>query len=164
MAQGYSIDTREGKNRIYPRRENNYPKNRRYSNRPTKNDFFADFAAETDIFTAENAFPDWVYDFREDLISKLSPSMKKVCRNLKDLKVGFKIKYPVEIFGKWKFADVYIPSKKTVIMVLSSYKHNYSPCNVLPERAEFFKDKFRVIDLYEYNAGDIDYLKRRLMM
>lgn len=52
---------------------------------------------------------------------------------------------------------------KTVIVVTSSYKHQHHPCNVLPERAEFFKDRFRVIDLYEYNAGDMDYLKKRLM-
>lgn len=161
MAQDYTLRTSMVKSNI-PTRKSNYSK--RTTNRKSKNDFFTEFAVETDIFTEENSFPDWIYDFREDLLTKLSPSMKKVCRNLKNLEVGFKIKYPVEIFGKWKFADIYIPKKKTVIIVTSSFKHQHHPCNVLPERAEFFKDRFRVIDLYEYNAGDVDYLKKRLMV
>lgn len=163
MAQGYCLDTTKRKSKLYTNSKSNYHKKSKYSNRNDKNSFFTEFAVETDILTAENSFPDWIYDFREELLTKLSPSMKKVCRNLKNLEVGFKIKYPVEIFGKWKFADIYIPKKKTVIIVTSSFKHQHHPCNVLPERAEFFKDRFRVIDLYEYNAGDVDYLKKRLM-
>lgn len=101
-------------------------KNKRTHKR-VSNNFWIEFASETDIFTNGILFPDWIFDFREELLTKLSPTVKKVCRVLKGI-VDFKIKYPVEIDGKWKFADIYIPSLKTVIVCLSSYVKS-SPVN-----------------------------------
>lgn len=130
----------------------------------TKLDFFTEFAVETDIFTDERLFPDWIFYFREEHLTKLSNPMKKLCRNLKSLGVEFKIKYPIKILDKWKFADIYIPKTKTVILVLSSYKEDFRPIGVTPDRSLFFKDMFKVIELYEYNVSDIEILKKRLKL
>ncbi|MGJ7024998.1 hypothetical protein [Petrimonas sulfuriphila] len=132
--------------------------------RDSKPDFWTEFAIESDIFTDERKFPDWVFDFRESHLVKLSPTMKKLCRNLKSLGVGFKIKYPVKVFDKWKFADIYIPKMNTVILVLSSYNEFSKPCCNKSDRAEFFSDKFRVVELYEYNATDMNVLKNVLKL
>lgn len=129
-----------------------------------KIDFFEEFSTETDIFSEIQEYPDWVFDFREEQLSKLSQTNKKLCRNLKSLKIGFKIKYPVKIFDKWKFADIYIPKYNTVVLVLSSYKEFKKIAHQSSDRANFFKDKFKVIELYEYNASDIEVLKTALKL
>lgn len=139
----------------YQTKAKNYPKTEKKS-------FFEEFSLETDIFAEKNPFPDWIFDFREQQLTKLSLPTKKLCRNLKALGYGFKIKYPIEIFGKWKFADIYIPKLNTVILVSSSYKEMGRPCNTNSDRAEYFKDKFMVIELFEYNAGDMNVLKKAL--
>ncbi|HBG40949.1 MAG TPA: hypothetical protein DDW85_06005 [Porphyromonadaceae bacterium] len=138
-------------------------KSKKTKKKVADNDFFTQFAVETDIFLEKNPYPDWVFDYREGQLMKLSPNLKKVCRNLKALNVEFKIKYPVKIFDKWKFADIFIPSKKTVIVLLSSYKEFKEVCCKTPDRVKFFEDRFCVVEMYEYNAGDIDYLTDALM-
>ena len=129
------------------------------SNLFERSTFWTEFSAETDIFTDQSKFPDWIFDFREELLVKLSPTARRVCRWLKGT-VDFKIKYPIEIDDKWKFADIYIPSKRTVIVFLSSHKEFANICHKTPERASFFSDRFRVVEFYEYH--DFEYLKQKL--
>lgn len=62
----------------------------------------------------------------------------------------FEVLYPVCIFGKWKFADVYIPRHKTVVMV-TTYPHS---AGWLTQRASFFKDRFKVHELDGYENED----------
>jgi hypothetical protein len=66
----------------------------------------------------------------------------------------------MRIFDKWKFADIYVPSKNTVIIV-TTYPH---PVGWLTERARFFKDRCNVYELdgdetTDYLSELIDKLK-----
>lgn len=71
--------------------------------------FCEEFATELDIFDSTLSIPAWTFDYRDYLICKISPELRKICRKLKTLGLNFKIKWPVEIDGKWKFADVFFP-------------------------------------------------------
>lgn len=73
--------------------------------------------------------------------------MKKICRRLKEIGLSFKIKWPVEIDGKWKFADVYFPRQRTVLMVTNAMAIGCRPHWMLSDRAEFFKGRFRVVEV-----------------
>ena len=81
-----------------------------------------DFCQEMDLFSDNQPFFDWIFDYREHHLSKISSKLIKICRKLKSAKVNFKILYPINIFGKWKFADIYITKRKIVVMV-TTYPH-----------------------------------------
>jgi len=110
-------------------------------------EFCQNFAAEIDIFDSDLGVPAWVFDYRDDLIRKISPELRKICQRLKTLGLSFKIKWPVEIDGKWKFADVFFPRHRTVLMVTNTMSVAYRPHWMLSDRAEFFKDRFRVVEV-----------------
>lgn len=114
---------------------------------PQKPQFWDDFAAELDIFDSPFEFPAWIFDFRDGLIRKVSPELKRICRWLKGTNLEFKIKWPIAIDEKWKFADVYFPQQRTVLMVTNVMALGSRPCWMLSERAEFFKGRFRVIEV-----------------
>lgn len=107
----------------------------------------AEFACELDIFDSPVRFPAWVYGYREELLGKLSPELRKICRRLKSLDLGFKIKWPVEIGGQWKFADVFFPRQRTVLMVTNAMAVAGRPHWMLSDRAEFFKGRYRVVEV-----------------
>lgn len=115
--------------------------------RPRKPQFWEEFAAELDIFDSTLDIPAWTFDYRDDLIRKIGPELKKICRRLKELGLDFKIKWPVEIDGKWKFADVYFPRQRAVLMVTNAMAVAGRPHWMLSDRAEFFKDRFRVVEV-----------------
>lgn len=102
-----------------------------------------DFGQEMDLFSNNQPFPDWIFDYREHHLSKISSKLIKFCRKLKSANVNFKILYPINIFGKWKFADIYIPKRKIVVMV-TTYPHL---AGWLTERARFFEEMFKVYEL-----------------
>ena len=104
-----------------------------------------------DLFSDNQPYPDWVFDFRENLLTKINSKTLKFCRKLKAVNVEFKILYPMQIFGKWKFADVYIPKRKTVVMV-TTYPHSAA---WLTERARFFQDRCKVYELDGYESEDM---------
>ncbi len=109
--------------------------------------FCQNFAAEIDIFDSDLGVPAWVFDYRDDQIRKISPELRKICQRLKDLGLAFKVKWPVEIDGKWKFADVFFPRQRTVLMVTNAMAVAGRPHWMLSDRAEFFKDRFRVVEV-----------------
>lgn len=111
---------------------------------------YEEFCQEMDLFSESQLFPDWIFDYREHHLSKISAKLIKFCRKLKFTNVNFKILYPVNIFGKWKFADVYIPKCKTVVMV-TTYPH---PAGWLTLKASFFAKRFNVIELDGYESQD----------
>lgn len=116
--------------------------------RPKKPQFWEEFAAELDIFDSSMNIPQWTFNYRDDLIRKISPELKKICRRLKTLGLQFKIKWPLEIDGRWKFADVYFPRQCTVLMVTNAMAIAGRPMwSMLSDRAEFFKDRFRVVEV-----------------
>lgn len=115
--------------------------------RPQKSQFWEEFAAELDIFDSTLNIPAWTFDYRDDLIHKISPELKKICRRLKEIGLSFKIKWPVEIDGKWKFADIFFPKQRTVLMVTNAMALGCRPHWMLSDRAEFFRDRFRVVEV-----------------
>lgn len=124
------------------------PKSHKKSNfRPRKLQFFEEFAAELDIFDSTLDIPAWTFDYRDDLIRKICPELKKICRCLKRRGLSFKIKWPIEIDGKWKFADVFFPRQRTVLMVTNAMALSGRPHWMLSDRAEFFKARFRVVEV-----------------
>lgn len=116
-------------------------------NRSQKPEFWEEFAAELDIFDSTLGLPAWTFDYRDDLIRKISPELKKICRRLKDMGLYFKIKWPVEIDGRWKFADVFFPRQRTVLMVTNAMAMGCRPHWMLSDRAEFFRDRYRVVEV-----------------
>lgn len=109
--------------------------------------FLSEFAFELDIFDSAVQFPSWVYGYREELLGKLTPEMRKVCRWLKGLGFRFKIKWPVEVCGKWKFADVLFPGKGVVLMLTNAKALGSRPHWMLSDRAEFFRGLYRVVEV-----------------
>lgn len=132
-------------------REKNNPyrkKKRKYKEKNNSlTSFCEEFAAELDIFDSTLNVPAWTFDYREDLICKISPELRKICRKLKTLGLNFKIKWPVENDGMWKFADVYFPRQRTVLMVTNAMAMGCRPHWMLSDRAEFFRDRFRVVEV-----------------
>lgn len=123
------------------------PKSQKKSkNRPRKPEFWEEFAAELDIFDSTLNAPEWTFDYREDQIRKISTNFKKICRRLKEMGLGFKIKWPVEIDGKWKFADIYFPRQRVVIIQTNPMK-DFRPCGLPSYRAEFFQQRYRVVEI-----------------
>lgn len=109
---------------------------------------YEEFCVEMDLFSDNQPYPDWVFDFREQHLSKISSKLINFCRKLKSAKVEFKILYPMQIFGKWKFADVYIPKQK-VVVIITTYPHSAA---WLTERARFFQDRCSVYELDGYES------------
>lgn len=126
----------------------NSRKTQRKSPKMSKFDLFlADLATELDIFDSTQSLPQWAFGYRDDLIRKIGPELKKICRKLKSLGLNFKIKWPVEIDGKWKFADVFFPKQRTVLMVTNAMAVGCRPHWMLSDRAEFFRDRFRIVEV-----------------
>lgn len=121
-------------------------KNDKAKKNSTEN-FYVEFANELDIFDSTLNVPSWTFDYRDDLIRKISPELRKICHALKEIGLNFKIKWPVEIDGKWKFADVFFPRQRTVLMLTNAMAVSGRPHWMLSERAEFFKDRFRVVEV-----------------
>lgn len=126
----------------------NSRKTQRKSPKMSKFDLFlADLATELDIFDSTQSLPQWAFDYRDDLIRKIGLELKKICRKLKSLGLNFKIKWPVEIDGKWKFADVFFPKQRTVLMATNAMAVECRPHWMLSDRAEFFRDRFRIVEV-----------------
>lgn len=118
----------------------------RKENKKRKGSFYEEFASELDIFDSTLGVPEWAFGYREELIRKLTAQTKSVCRFVKGLGLNFKIKWPIEINGTWKFADLYFPKQRTVIVINNPMK-DFRPCGLPSDRAEFFKDRFRVVEI-----------------
>lgn len=131
--------------------ENNIPSVERKKNNKKKESVLArfceDFSYELDIFDSWLEIPDWVFSLRETQILKISPAMRKICRRLKEIGLDFKIKWPVEIDGKWKFADVLFPRQRTVLIVTNAMALLGRPHWMLSDRAEMFRSLFRVVEV-----------------
>lgn len=133
-------------------------KKREYREKKTVLDsFFEEFAAEIDLFDSNLDIPQWTFDYRDSLIRKISPELRKICCFLKSLGLKFKIKWPVEINGSWKFADVFFPRQRTVLMITNAMALGCRPHWMLSDRAEFFSGHFRVIEV-----ETLDELKRKM--
>lgn len=117
-----------------------------------KESFFMEFAREIDIFTLQKSFPEWVYDYREDILHRVSKDFRLMCQYLKDAGISFYMKYPIEINGKWKFADVYIPDRRLVILLLNDKETIGLPCHSKTDREIWFGDRYRTIGINTYEV------------
>lgn len=134
-----------GDNILYTREKS---KKRVKGEKKSRLDVFCDeFASELDIFDSEIAFPDWVLTYRENVLRKITPEFRKICRYLRDLGLGFKIKWPVEIDGRWKYADILFPNHRTVLIVTNAKELGCRPHWMLSDRGEFFHRICRVLEV-----------------
>lgn len=117
-------------------------------NRPKKADFFDNFAAELDIFDTEQTFPSWMFEVREEQLRKISPELRRVSYYLRELGLTFKIKWPIEVCGKWKFADIYFPGKRTVVTLTNAMALIGRPHWMMSDKGEFFaRGGYRVVEI-----------------
>ncbi len=132
--------------------------------RKTMNDgFFEEFCTEIDLFDQEKSFPEWIFDFREKILSKISKKFRLMCQILKETGLSFKIKYPIEIEGKWKFADIYIPKYELVVLLISEYEMIGLPCHSKSNRELFFENRFCVLAIMNYELSRLrEKLKAKL--
>lgn len=103
-----------------------------------KSRFFDNFAAELDIFDTAQTFPSWIFEYREGQLRKLSPELRRVSYYLREVGLTFKIKWPIEVRGKWKFADIYFPSKHTIVTLTNAMALAGRPHWMLSDKGEFF--------------------------
>lgn len=114
--------------------------------RETVNDrFFAEYCNEADIFDSDAHFPDWIYEFREQNLCRIGKNFRLMCQILKDEGFDFKIKYPVENDGRWKFADAYLPKYNVCVLLMNEKAYIGLPCWSKSDRELFFEDKCSVI-------------------
>lgn len=114
------------------------------------------FEEELDMGEFRRLVPEWVVENRAPLLDKISTPVKQIGTILKSAGVCFKFRWPLQIDGRWKFADIYIPSTDTVVMV-SSKKELATPTLFGDERAFFFEKKHNVCSLpYDCMEGDHD--------
>lgn len=125
-------------------------KNKHKITRMDKATIYEEFCQEMGLLLDSQVYPDWVFDFREKHLSKISSKLINFCREVKAAKIEFKIFYPLQIFGKWKFADVYFPKRETVVIV-TTRPH---PAGWLTDRARFFQDRYKVYELDGYESED----------
>lgn len=148
-------------------RENNYyinsksKKQHRTRTRETVNDkFFEEFAPEIDILDCEKSFPEWIYDFREQNLHKIGRNFRLMCQILKEMRLGFKVKFPIEIDGKWKFADAYIPKFRLVVLLANEKEYIGLPCTSKSNRELFFEDRCRVVAVF---PDELSKLRERIL-
>lgn len=126
----------------------------RREKKPSKKEsFFIEFAEEIDLFSLQKTFPEWIYDYREDILNRVRKDFRVMCQHLKDAGIKFYMKYPIEIDGKWKFADIFIPEKKLVILLLSDVDTIGLPCHSKTNREIWFSDRFRTLGICTYEVN-----------
>lgn len=134
---------------------------RRYAN----DTFLLDYAEHVDILDMETAFPEWVYRFREGIVSKVSSPVRKLTKRLHEAHVRFKLKYPVEVGGQYKFADIYIPGRN-IAVTFTTRKDHLEPSLFMDEKADFFGQACEVwhfgYDVFERHPEELEAFYERL--
>ena len=118
-----------------------------------KESFFSEFAREIDLFSVRVSFPEWVYEYREGVLGRIRKEFRVMCQYLKDAGLSFYIKYPIEIGGKWKFADVFIPSVGIVVLLLGEFEFIGLPCHSKTDREIWFSGKYKTVGICAYDVG-----------
>lgn len=132
----------------------NKEKKFRSESKITKNEsFFLEFADEIDLFSLQELFPEWVYDYRESILNRVRKEFRVMCQYLKDAGIVFYIKYPIEIDGKWKFADVFIPDRQLVVLLINDKETIGLPWYSKTERETWFSDRYRTIGVFTYDVS-----------
>lgn len=77
--------------------------------------------------------------------SRIGKNFRLMCQILKDEGFDFKIKYPVENDGRWKFADAYLPKYNVCVLLMNEMAYIGLPCWSKSDRELFFEEKCSVI-------------------
>lgn len=113
-------------------------------------ELFKDFAEEIALTSNREKFPEWVHDYREQSLTKQGRNFLQLCHVLKDGGVNFKVKFPLQIDGKWKFADILIPQSHIVILLIQNHETIGLPCHSKTDRELLFGDRFRTLAIHTY--------------
>ena len=123
----------------------------RRKSKMTKNELFlCEFAQEIDLFPLQESFPEWVYDYRDAILRKLRGDFRVLCRKLRESGISFFAKYPIEIEGKWKFADVFIPESRLVVLLLNESELIGLPCHSFTERERWFRREYKTLGVCSF--------------
>ena len=118
-----------------------------------KEAFFLEFSREIDIFGLQEHFPEWIYNYREEILSRVGCKFRVMCQFLKDAGIEFYIKFPIEINGKWKFADVFIPGREVVVLLLSERDMIGLPCHSKTDKELWFSCRYKTVGVCTYEVG-----------
>ena len=113
---------------------------------PTLERFLDEYAPQICLDGMEYDLPDWVFDYREEQIRRIGKNGKALYQRLKDIGVDFKVKYPVERSGRWKFADAYLPNEGLYILLMNS-RETYMPACSMYDRAVFFGGRDKCLEI-----------------
>lgn len=102
----------------------------------------------------EYRLPEWVFNYRNDLLVNLLKRDYTLYDTLKENEIPFKVKYPVYSNGKWKFGDVYIP-KYNLIVLIMNHEEIFSPVCSTFERTNHFKKYYKVKMILPEEVGNI---------
>lgn len=127
-------------------------KNKKEPKLSKKEQFFVEFAEEIDLFAVSQKFPEWIYDYREDILNRVRKEFRVMCEMLKDAGIRFFVKYPIEIDGKWKFADIFIPDRKLVVLLLNDIETMGLPCHSKTDREIWFSDRYMTLGICTYEV------------
>ena len=124
--------------------------------------FLEEFSCEADIFDSKTSFPDWIYSYREEILCKITPPFRKLCRTLKDTGYDFKVKYPIEVGGRWKFADIFIPAIGLVVLLTGSHELAGLTCVSKTDRELFFSERYNTLAVECWEIGNVNEKIRHL--
>ena len=106
----------------------------------------------------EYDLPDWVFDYREGQIHKITVPGKRLYEKLTDMGVDFKIKYPVRNMDKWKFADAFLPKHNLVIILMNFREASTTPAYETLDRKQFFDGKYKCLMILPEEIKSVDRL------
>lgn len=128
-----------------------------YKKRPKNltDNFLETYAVNIYLDGMEYDLPDWVFDYREELINKVTQNGKRLYAKLFEMGLDFKIRFPYNNLGKWKFADALLP-KHNLIILLMNYRETVTSVCSMYDRRSFFDDKYKCVMILPEEIGKLD--------
>lgn len=126
-------------------------KSERKAEAPKRNDeFLKEYADAVDLRGDERIVPTWVYAYRNEILDRVGNNFQELCGVLRSAGIAFKVKYPILVDGKWKFADFMIPDGRIFVMLIQNYETIGLPCHSKTNRELAFGDNIRLVPIYVY--------------
>ena len=119
-------------------------------NKAIRDRFLVDYSEEIELGSMKANLPEWVTLYRDKALYSIGDNFCQLCRTLKDGGVDFKVKYPVKVDNNWKFVDVYIPSMRTIVLLIQNHELMGLPCHSKTNREMFFGDRFKTLAIHTY--------------
>lgn len=117
--------------------------------------FLETYATNIYLNGMEYDLPDWVFDYREELIHKVTQNGKKLYAKLSEMGVDFKIRFPYKNLDKWKFADALLPKYKLIILLMN-FRETVMPVCSMYDRVGFFNDRYKCIMILPEEIDGLD--------